>query len=313
MTTAFSRKPAFRGPRRRQGDDGFVLLETLVSIGLIGVVMAAFTMFFINSVAFTSQQRATQIATSIANSAVDTIRAMPASDLPVDGAVGAVPTTQTVNNVVYRVVNSITACVIPAGMTQGADCGSPSVGGTPYLRASVMVTWAGTRCPPTQCAFMTSTLLSAVDDPLFNPNQAPPPAPVLSNPGAQLSAIGDSINLPATITAAPSYSVAVTSGSLPAGLILTPATGLISGTPSALTSAAPVTLTLTDGFGRVATATFTWTVVAALVTTAPPGPGQLHRHRAQPDAAGRHRRHPGLHLVGSRFHPAPGPHPVDGP
>ncbi len=66
---------------RSPADDGFVLLETLVSISLIAVVMAAFTTFFVNSVAFTSQQRATQIAIQIANSTVEAIRALPASDL----------------------------------------------------------------------------------------------------------------------------------------------------------------------------------------------------------------------------------------
>ena len=52
-----------------------------MSIVLIAVVMAAFTTFFVNSVAFTNQQRATQIATQIANSTVEAIRALPASDL----------------------------------------------------------------------------------------------------------------------------------------------------------------------------------------------------------------------------------------
>ena len=87
------------GFHRRHGDNGFVLLETLVAISLISVVMAAFTTFFVNSVAFTSQQRATQAATMIANSAVDTIRAAPPSDLLVSGATAGVPATQTVNNV----------------------------------------------------------------------------------------------------------------------------------------------------------------------------------------------------------------------
>ena len=67
--------------RRPAADDGFVLLETVVSIGLIAVVMAAFTTFFVSTVAFTNQQRATQVATQIANSAVEAIRALPASDL----------------------------------------------------------------------------------------------------------------------------------------------------------------------------------------------------------------------------------------
>ncbi|MET0864841.1 MAG: hypothetical protein ABWZ98_10945 [Nakamurella sp.] len=69
------------GPGHRVADDGFVLLETLIAICLIAVVMAGFTTFFVNSVASTSAQRATQIATQIANSGVELIRALPASDL----------------------------------------------------------------------------------------------------------------------------------------------------------------------------------------------------------------------------------------
>src|ERR1700709_1346692 len=67
--------------RRVRSDDGFVLLETLVAISLISVVMAAFTTFFINSVANTNQQRAAQAATQLADSAVDLIRSLPASDV----------------------------------------------------------------------------------------------------------------------------------------------------------------------------------------------------------------------------------------
>ena len=55
-----------------------------MAISLIAVVMAAVSTFFVNSVASTSLQRATQIATQIANSSVDMIRALPSSD-PVMG------------------------------------------------------------------------------------------------------------------------------------------------------------------------------------------------------------------------------------
>ncbi|MEP6559788.1 MAG: putative Ig domain-containing protein [Nakamurella sp.] len=317
--TAAHRKPRSRwvlSARRRRSarsarhrDDGFVLLETLLAIVLIAVVMAGFTTFFINSVAFTSQQRATQMATQIANSTVEVIRALPTSDLvnghdaasvrtqfgsapaavtpwlrgmspAVDRSAAAgsgvrtvVPTVaaqQTVNNVDYRVSSYFGTCVIPTGMTQNATCTAGSAAtGISYLRAVIAVTWAGQRCPPTGCSFVTETLLSTVDDPLFSLTQSPPAAPELSSIGAQSSAVGDIVALPAAFTAVPTSRFAITSGTLPAGIFLDTATGLISGIPSLVTPSTPLTLTLTDGFGRTAAESFSWTVLAALSTTVP--------------------------------------------
>lgn len=299
------RKPVRFG--RSFEDEGFVLLESLVAIALIAVVMAGFTTFFVNSVASTTQQRATQAATQIANSTVDAIRAIPSSDplngrdavsvlnqfnaassavspwlsastqqavdklaTPGAGASAALPTSavlQTVSNVVYSVNTYLSYCAFPIGTTS-ATCVPASVP-TGYLRAVVAVTWAGSRCPPTLCAYVTSTLLSTFDDPLFNLNQSPPAAPVLTNPGNQVSAVGDTVNLAPVIVAVPSYRVALTAGTLPAGLFLNTATGGITGTPSAVTPSTSLTLTLTDGFGRATTTSFTWTVVPALTGTAP--------------------------------------------
>lgn len=295
---------------RSTEDGGFVLLETLVSISLIAVVMAAVGTFFVNSVAFTGHQRATQVGIQIANSTFEAIRALPASDLMNghdatsvttqfnaasvavrpwlsdmaaatdrtaligSGATAAVPTTgvsQRLNNVSYTINTYLGTCVIPTGVTQNATCAPDSAStGIGYLRAVVAVTWAGASCPPAGCAYISSTLLSPVDDPPFNPNQSPPALPVLANPGAQISAVGDTINLPTTITAVPSFRVAITAGSLPAGLILDTATGRISGTPSAVRAGASLTLTVTDGFGRASSTSFSWTVLAGLTTTAPP-------------------------------------------
>jgi type II secretory pathway pseudopilin PulG len=257
---------------RRYGDNGFVLLETLVAISLISVVMAAFTTFFVNTVAFTSQQRATQIATLIANSAVEMVRAAPPSDLLVSGATAGVPATQTVNNVVYGVTASFVACAIQTGVpvngvTLNPSC-LPAATGIQYLRAVVTVTWTGARCPPTKCQYVTSTLVSPVDDPLFNLNQSAPAVPVLNSPGAQISAVGDSISLPAIFTAVPTALFAIT-GPLPAGLVLNTATGVISGIPTAVTATSALTMLLTDGFGRIATTSFTWTVGPGLTATTP--------------------------------------------
>ena len=287
-----------------------------MTIGLIAVVMAAFTTFFVNSVAFTSQQRATQIATQIATSTVDTLRSLPASD-PVNGhdatsvtaqfttasaavapwlqgmsqatdplaltagsgLTASVPTTavtQTINNIAYSVNVYLGTCVIPTGVTVNASCAQAAVtAGIPYFRAVVAVTWSGSRCPSTGCLFVTSTLLSAVNDPLFSLTQSTPLPPVLTNPGAQNSAVGDTVSLQLISTAVPSARFAVTSGTLPSGLILDTASGLISGTPSAVTPSTSLTLTLTDGFARSTTASFTWTVLAALSATAPAAQASL--------------------------------------
>ena len=300
--------------RARRNDDGFVLLETLVSISLIAVVMAAVTTFFVGAVASTNTQRATQVATQVANSSMETIRSLPASDsvnghdatsvaaqfnaappavapwlssmtaatdpkaASGSGATAAVPTAgvlQTINNIGYSVNVYLGTCVIPAGMLVTAAC-APAAGttGIGYLRAVVAVTWTGPRCPGGQCSYVTATLLSTVDDPLFNPNQAAPPAPSMGNPGAQISAVGDMVTLQLTVSATPTYSVAITSGNLPAGLVLSQATGLISGTPIAVTAATSVTLTLTDGFGRTppTATTFTWAVVGAVSVPTKPNP-----------------------------------------
>ena len=295
---------------RRPGDAGFVLLETLVSIGLISVVMAAFTTFFVSAVMSTNNQRATQTATRIANSAMESLRALPASDPVIghdassvltqfaaappavtpwlqgmepatdplaptgSGATAVVPTSpvrQVINTIDYRVATYLGTCVIPNGTTRDASCGSgATTTGIGYLRAVVAVTWAAARCPSGGCAYLTSTLLSPVDDPLFNESQFPASAPVLADIAGQTSAVGDIVALVPTFTAAPTFRFAITTGSLPAGLVLDTATGVITGTPSEVTSSTPLVLTLSDGFGRATTARFSWTVVPALTTTPPP-------------------------------------------
>ncbi|MET0864840.1 MAG: putative Ig domain-containing protein [Nakamurella sp.] len=197
-------------------------------------------------------------------------------------------TVQTVNNVQYRTISYFGTCVIPTGMTLEATCAAglksgiqpakSSIAGrtgTSYLRVVVAVSWAGARCPPPGCSYLTATLVSTTDDPLFNLGQSPPAAPVLTAPGEQTSAVGDTVSLPAIFTAVPSVRFAVTAGSLPAGLVLHSATGLITGTPSAVQPSTELSLTLTDGFGRATTASWRWTVLAALSATAPPAQASL--------------------------------------
>ena len=271
--------------------------------------MAAFTSFFVNSVAFTSQQRATQVAIQIANSTIQGIRALPAADLVAGRATDGVgaqfasmsqatdsgrPTTapsaavktlegpQKVNNIDYGVDIEAAECEI---LTQDSIC-ARAVGdtGIAYIRADVVVTWTGARCPSNGCTYVTSTLLSTADDPTFNVNESTPVSfvdPLVAN-----WAVGDPVNLAIIRSNPQPFRVVINTGTLPAGLALNTATGVISGSPTvivnrpstcaastssiAVCSALPgVSLKLTDSFGRVTYSSFTWTMQAALTTTAP--------------------------------------------
>jgi YVTN family beta-propeller protein len=96
-----------------------------------------------------------------------------------------------------------------------------------------------------------------------NPN--PATVPVLTNPGAQTSVIGDAVNLPLSATDPNGDTLAYAAAGLPAGLEIDPATGRIAGTPSAA-GAFDVVVSATDGV-NTATAGFIWTVQASAPLT----------------------------------------------
>ncbi len=293
-----------------RGDDGFILLESVVAISIITIVMAAFATFFVNSVSFTSLQRARQAASQIADANLENIRGLPASDLVTGhdttsvnaqfaaaatavqpwlasmtkatdstaatnaGASANVPTvgvTQTINNVPYLVNNYLGYCAIPSDGSS-TDCTASSIGnGVTYLRVVTAVTWSNSHCTNSACSFITATVLSTADDPTFNLNQSPPSAPVITNPGNQTAAVGDTVTLQLAVTSGtgvPTYTWAVSSGSLPGGLAMNPA-GLISGVATTAVTNLSVTVTVTDAFLRTATATFTWTIYPTLKITQP--------------------------------------------
>jgi Tfp pilus assembly protein PilV len=153
-------------PRRRSSrvsrgsDDGFMLLESIITISLITVIMTALASFFLTAISSTSQQRSRQMATQLADSAVETIRGLHTKDLvygrdaasvttqfgnaPANvqpsnatmepatdataaanaGATAPIPTVavpQTVNNVGYSVNNYLGWCWVPADGSS-TDC-----------------------------------------------------------------------------------------------------------------------------------------------------------------------------------------------
>lgn len=115
-----------------------------------------------------------------------------------------------------------------------------------------------------ETAVRTSTPTAAVVAPV---------APVtVADPGSQVFTVGTALiplDLTATGGAAP-YVFALTSGSLPDGVELDPATGRLSGTPSAVQEPADVTVTVTDADGRTGAVTFSLTVGRGTLATPTP-------------------------------------------
>ncbi len=83
--------------------------------------------------------------------------------------------------------------------------------------------------------------------------------PTVSSPGNQSSAIGASVSLPIIATDADSDPLIFAATGLPAGLIIDPATGEISGTVSGPDGDFAVTVSASDGQSQ-GTASFNWTI-----------------------------------------------------
>lgn len=308
---------AFRFRRRQRAgsasaEDGFVLLESIVSIGLIVIMMAGLTSFFVSVTGVTNVLRGKQTAAMLADQAIDRIRAMQPTDtyagrttaavnaewLAAPTAVAAalvnmtkmsddsgsptklaISSTQTMNGITFTATNYLGSCAVPVAPTDGTNCTNSwpnTVSVANYLRVVVGVTWTDKRCTNGVCSYVTTTLLSTDSDPDFLLNQTPPAAPVLTDPGNQVSAINDGVSLQLTLAGTGVNPITWSSyvngvDTLPPGLAIDN-TGLITGSPlGPVTSGSgqSVTVSATDAFGRTDTSTFYWRVLADLVPTGP--------------------------------------------
>lgn len=90
-----------------------------------------------------------------------------------------------------------------------------------------------------------------------------PEAPVITNPGAQSSVVGVSVNRPILSTDINQDALTFSATGLPPGLAIHASAGIITGKPS-LAGSFPVTVTVTDGYTAPVTVNFTWTISATL-------------------------------------------------
>ncbi len=135
----------------------------------------------------------------------------------------------------------------------------------PFFRIVVSVTRQHASCAPALCVdYVAATLVNVGTDPTFDINRPPP---TITSPGNQLAHVGVLVNLPLAASGGwlpRKWSVP----SLPAGLVLDPDTGVISGTPTTAGSSS-VTVTVTGRDNKTDDVTFTWTITAPPALTSP--------------------------------------------
>ncbi len=130
---------------------------------------------------------------------------------------------------------SITSGTLPAGLALNASTGV--IAGTPTAAVSnaplTLQVQDSSSTPQTKSVSLTLTIL--------------PPPPAISTaslPGGQVS-VAYSVTLAASGGTSP-YHWSITNGTLPAGLLLNPATGAITGTPTAAVTNSSLTFKVTD-------------------------------------------------------------------
>ncbi|HLL67516.1 MAG TPA: type II secretion system protein, partial [Micromonosporaceae bacterium] len=234
-----------RAPSEHGADDGFSLLEIVVSIGLISILMAAFTTFFINSLTLNSGQGAKQAAAQIGGSAMERVRALKGAAItagrdeastlaqwaspvagvspylaqmakawdptPQVGEAVALPASEAAELAGYTLHWYIGTCWQPKDT--GGDCVKPLLTGTaasngkvPFFGVVVGVTWSHRSCPLSACTHVEATLVSSSpDDPLFPTGQSPVPPAIDPTPPQ-----GGSVTATGLIGTGPLYSGSTT-------------------------------------------------------------------------------------------------------
>jgi prepilin-type N-terminal cleavage/methylation domain-containing protein len=194
-----------------EADNGFGMVEMMVSLVIIAIVTVAALNFFLNGLTSESGQRQRQEAIYLADQQMQTVQAVPAADL-VQGRTSTVQTaalatpiattlnlaaqsdttsgagfdsnasdsvliplsqTQSVNHVTYTLWTFVSACHLK--VSSNTLCGpTTTTGSTTELRATVAVTWTSHANCTKGCNYSTSTLVDPSSDQTFNTNISAP-------------------------------------------------------------------------------------------------------------------------------------------
>lgn len=182
-----------------------------------------------------------------------------AASLPPGGYMWYQQTNKNVNNIIsdpsdFRIplLQAIDATIAGTGTGGGAITGTPTAAGLASFTA---------RATDTNAATATAALTI---------NVTAPGLPVITTTSLPAATTGVAYSQALTETGGTApFAWALTSGSLPDGLALNPAAGLISGTPTAAAATSGFTVTVTDASSLTASQALFITVVAGLPPPVP--------------------------------------------
>lgn len=260
-------------PRRRRrrlsspSEAGFSLLEVLVSIGVIGTMMAALTGLLVRATAITNQQGGRQAAIQLAADGMEAVRAL---DGPAVAALPAVADLPVPDDARYSRERIVQPCwqSASAGRCDDVQRGDSMA----FSRVTITVTWRDKACAGSVCSHSTSTLVTATpSDTVLDANEpaAAAAAPAITNPGTLASQVAEPIT-PRQLWASGTPPLTWMTPQLPAGLAMNSA-GLITGTPTTVADFA-ARVSVRDGSGVVANASFTWRILNPPPTLGPVDP-----------------------------------------
>ncbi len=301
-----------RRRRDKDADDGgFVLLESIVAMGIVTVIMAALMTLLTTTIKTTSHLRTRQEAIQLADTQIEKIRAFAPTALVTgrnaatvapqynDGVASTSPpdlanllkTTTPVSDSTPVAPNFPASPQLTPVGTQSfwvstyLGCDSP----TPcdvslVLHAIVAVTWTNpvtNPCSNASCSYVTSTLVDTHPDPRFSVVHTTDPSAIDVND--MLSDVGDK----APFTGSPAMHPGVGVGpftwsatGLPPGVTMAP-DGTFSGTLADQSVSVPsvayaVTVTVVDGLIERRSDSFTWTVRQPTIVTPAPAPTPIN-------------------------------------
>lgn len=139
--------------RTARRDDGFTLVETLVSLGVIGTVLAAVTTFFVQSLISIELSGQRQAAVQVATDGMELVREVPGPSLSAWLTAHTAAETVTRNAVPFQ---------------RRYDRDTAYTARPDVLAVRVGVTWSSRGCPAAGCTYWATTLVStAAADPVF--------------------------------------------------------------------------------------------------------------------------------------------------
>jgi type II secretory pathway pseudopilin PulG len=308
----FSRANRRRRRDKNADDGGFVLLESIIAMGIVTVIMAALVTLLTTTIKTTSHLRTKQEAIQLADTQIEKIRAFAPSALVTSrtalsvsdqynaGVAAAAPPELSSILVKMATVSDQTAGtpnfpatpqLTPVGtrsfwVSTYLGCDSPS-SGTPCdvslpLRAVVAVTWTDpvtNPCSNSACSYVTSTLIDTHTDPRFSIVHTTPPSAIDVND--MLNDVGDSAPFAGSPAMHPGVGVGPFTWSatgLPPGVAMA-ADGVLSGKitdQSAASLSYAVSVTVVDGLIERRSASFTWTVRQPTIITPAPAPTPIN-------------------------------------